>query len=96
MCTVFIRDHHLWKGDEGSGISWKKCQTIMQTNNSPTESSGAETTIRVVPGWAEMARSLSLTTIGQWTWVPQEEHALGQVSPRLTRQAGCGDTSVSP
>ena len=78
MCTVFVRDHHLWKGDEGSGISWEKCQTIMQTNSSPIESSGAETTVRVVPGWAETAGSLSLTVIGQWTWVPQEEHALAK------------------
>ena len=74
-----------------------KGQTTMQTNNnSPAESSGAETTIRVVPGWAEMAGPLSLTTIGQCMWVPQEEHALGQVSPWLMRQAGYGDTSVSP
>ena len=73
-----------------------KGQTTMQTNNSPTESSGAETTIRVVPGWAEMAGPMSLITIGQCMWVPQEEHALGQVSPRLMRQAGYGDTSVSP
>ena len=57
-------------------------ESTMQTNNnSPAESSGAETTVRVVPGWAEMAGPLSLTTIGQWMWVPQEEPAPGQVSP---------------
>lgn len=98
MCRVFLLETIIC-GKEMKEVEFLggKGQTTMQTNNnSPTESSGAETTIRVVPGWAEMAGPLSLTTIGQCMWVPQEEHALGQVSPWLMRQAGYGDTSVSP
>ena len=50
--------------------------------------------IRVVSAWAEIAGPLSLTTIGLWMWVPQEEHALGQVSPLLLRQVGHGNTRI--